>query len=64
MKEIATLLARSTITAVEKTKLTKEEGEIKGKLETQQNTIDTETKNLVTYDQTIATLATTIKTFK
>jgi hypothetical protein len=35
MKEIVTLMARPTITAGEKTKLTKEEDEIKSKLEVQ-----------------------------
>jgi hypothetical protein len=35
MKEIATLMARPTITAAEKAKLVKEEDEHKGKLETQ-----------------------------
>merc|ERR1719331_1207267 len=64
MKEITTLLARTTITSGEKTKLQKEEEEIKVKLETQQNTIDTETKNLVTYETSLTTLSTTIKTFK
>jgi len=64
MKEIATLMTRPTITAGEKAKLTKEEEEIKGKLENQQNTVDTETKNLVTYETSIATLATTIKQYK
>lgn len=44
MKEIATLLARPTITANEKTKLTKEEEEIKAKIEAQQNVVDIETK--------------------
>jgi hypothetical protein len=34
LKEIATLMARPTITAAEKAKLLKEEEEIKGKLET------------------------------
>jgi hypothetical protein len=33
MKEIVTLLSRPTITPAEKTKLTKEEDEIKGKIE-------------------------------
>ena len=47
MKEIATLLARPTITSGEKVKLQKEEEEIKGKLEAQQNVVDIETKNLV-----------------
>jgi len=64
MKEIATLTARPTITAAEKTKLTTEEGEIKNKVEAQQNTIDIETKNLVQYETNVATLQTTIKTFK
>jgi chromosome segregation ATPase len=64
MKEIATLLARPTITAAEKSKLQKEEEDIKGKIEAQQNIVDTETKNLVTYETSIATLATTIKQFK
>jgi hypothetical protein len=35
LKEIATLTARPTITAAEKTKLTTEEGEIKNKVEAQ-----------------------------
>jgi hypothetical protein len=61
MKEIATLMARPTITAGEKTKLTKEEDEIKSKLEAQQNVVDTETKGLVTYETNVATLASTIK---
>lgn len=47
MKEITTLLARPTITVAEKTKLTKEEEEAKGKFETQQNVIDSETKATV-----------------
>lgn len=64
MKEIATLMARPTITSAEKAKLSKEEEEIKGKLESQQNIVDLETKNLVTYEQNVATLATTIKQFK
>jgi len=64
MKEIATLMARPTIQASEKAKLTKEEDEIKGKLEAQQNIVDTETKNLVQYETNVATLASTIKTFK
>lgn len=64
MKEIATLQSRPTITAAEKAKLTKEEDEIKGKLEAQQNIVDTETKNLVTQETSVATLATTIKQFK
>lgn len=33
-------------------------------MENQQNIVDTETKNLVTYETSIATLATTIKQFK
>jgi len=64
MKEIATLMARPTITTGEKSKLSKEEEEIKGKLEAQQNVVDTETKNLVQYETNVATLATTIKQFK
>jgi chromosome segregation ATPase len=64
MKEIATLLARPTIGPAEKTKLTKEEDEIKGKLEAQQNIVDTETKALVNHETNIAQLASTIKTFK
>ena len=64
MKEIATLMARPTITAAEKAKLQKEEEEIKGKLEAQQNIVDTETKALVGYETSVATLATTIKQFK
>lgn len=64
MKEIATLMARATITAGEKAKLSKEEEEIKSKLESQQNIVDVETKNLVGYEQNVATLATTIKQFK
>jgi len=64
MKEIATLLARPTIQAGEKAKLTKENDEIKAKLETQQTVVDTETKNLVQYETNVATLATTIKQFK
>jgi chromosome segregation ATPase len=64
MKEIATLMARATITAGEKAKLSKEEEEIKSKLESQQNIVDIETKNLVGYEQNVATLATTIKQFK
>jgi predicted nucleic acid-binding Zn-ribbon protein len=64
MKEIATLMARPTITTGEKSKLSKEEEEIKGKLEAQQNIVDTETKNLVQYETNVATLATTIKQFK
>lgn len=64
LKEIATLLSRQTISAQEKTKLTTEESEAKAKSEAQQNIIDTETKNLVSYDTTMATLTTTIKTFK
>jgi len=64
MKEIATLMARATIQAAEKAKLQKEEEEIKGKLEAQQNIVDIETKNLVKYETDIATLATTIKQFK
>jgi len=64
MKEIATLVARPTITAAEKTKLTKEEDEIKNKLENQQNIIDQQTQSLVKYETSIATLATTIKQFK
>lgn len=64
MKDIATLMARPTITAPEKAKLTKEEEEIKGKLEAQQNVVDNETKNLVGHETNVATLATTIKQFK
>jgi len=64
MKEIATLLARPTVTAAEKTRLQKEEEEIKAKLESQQNTVDNETKALVSHEQSIAQLATTIKQFK
>jgi chromosome segregation ATPase len=64
MKEVATLLSRPTITPAEKTKLQKEEEEIKGKLEAQQNIVDVETKNLVKYETNIATLAGTIKQFK
>jgi len=64
MKEIATLLSRPTITTGEKVKLQKEEEEIKGKLEAQQNVVDIETKNLVNYETNVATLATTIKQFK
>merc|ERR1711990_528289 len=56
MKEIATLMARVTISAAEKTKLQKEEEEIKGKIEAQQNIVDIETKTLVTYEQNVATL--------
>jgi hypothetical protein len=44
--------------------LTTEEAEIKSKTEAQQNVIDLETKNLVTYETTLATLSTTIKTFR
>jgi hypothetical protein len=64
MKEIATLMARPTITAAEKAKLSKEEDDIKSKLEAQQNIVDNETKNLVTYETNVATLASTIKQFK
>jgi hypothetical protein len=64
MKEIATLVARPTITAAEKTKLTKEEEEMKNKLENQQNVIDTQTQALVKHETALATLATTIKQFK
>jgi chromosome segregation ATPase len=64
LKEIGTLMSRTTITAGEKTKLTNEESEIKGKMEAQQNIVDTETKNLVSYETSLTTLATTIKTFK
>jgi len=64
MKEVATLLSRPTITTGEKTKLTKEEDEIKSKLEAQQNVVDTETKSLVNHETAVATLASTIKTFK
>jgi chromosome segregation ATPase len=64
MKEIATLMARPTITAGEKAKLSKEEEDIKSKLEAQQNIVDTETKALVGYETNVATLATTIKQFK
>jgi len=64
MKEIATLLSRPTVTTGEKVKLQKEEEEIKGKLEAQQNVVDIETKNLVSYETNVATLATTIKQFK
>lgn len=63
MKEIATLIARPTISPAEKTKLQKEEDEIKGKIEAQQNTVDVETKNLVSQETSVATLATTIKQF-
>jgi hypothetical protein len=44
--------------------LVKEEEENKSKLESQQNIVDTETKNLVSYETNIATLATTIKQYK
>lgn len=64
VKEIATLISRTTITNVEKTKLTSEETEIKEKLETQSNVIQTQTKNLSTYETTLTTLTTTITTFK
>jgi chromosome segregation ATPase len=64
MKEIATLMSRPTVTAAEKAKLQKEEDEIKGKLEAQQNVVDGETKSLVTHETNVATLATTIKQFK
>jgi chromosome segregation ATPase len=63
-KEIATLLSRTTITAGEKEKLTAEEGQIKVKLETQSNVVDTETKNLVNYETTFATLTKTTDKFK
>lgn len=63
MKEIATLLARPTIETAEKGKLTKEEDENKGKLESQQNTVDAETKALVNHETNVATLATTIKQY-
>jgi len=64
MKEIATLLTRATITAEEKSKLTKEETENKAKIEAQKNIVNQETKNMVGYDSTIITLSTTIKSFK
>jgi hypothetical protein len=64
MKEIATLMARPTITTGEKAKLAKEEEELKSKLEAQQNVVDIETKNLVGYETNVATLATTIKQYK
>jgi chromosome segregation ATPase len=64
IKEIATLLSRTTITSVEKTKLTAEETEIKEKLETQSNVIVTQTKNLSTYESNLTTLTSTITTFK
>jgi len=63
MKEISTLMARPTIAPAEKSKLQKEEDEIKGKIEAQQNTVDVETKNLVSQETSIATLTTTIKQF-
>jgi hypothetical protein len=44
--------------------LSKEEDENKSKLESQQNIVDTETKNLVSYETNVATLATTIKQYK
>jgi len=64
MKEIVTLLSRPTITPAEKTKLTKEEDEIKGKIEAQQNIVDSETKALVNHETNIATINSTIKQFK
>jgi len=64
MKEIATLLSRPTITSGEKTKLTKEEDDLKAKLEAQQNIVDIETKRLVEQETSVATLATTIKQYK
>lgn len=63
-KEIATLLSRPTIAPAEKTKLTKEEDEIKGKLEAQQNIVDVETKALVTGETSVATLTQTTKQFE
>merc|ERR1711981_436496 len=64
IKEIATLITRTTITVQEKTRLTKEETEIKEKLEVQNNIISTETKNTATYESQITTMTTTITTFR
>lgn len=61
MKEISTLMSRPTITSAEKTKLTTEESEIKSKMEAQENTITSETKNLVGFETSLTTLSTTIK---
>lgn len=64
IKEIATLITRTTITVQEKTRLTKEETEIKEKLEVQNNIISTETKNVSTYESQVSTMTTTITTFR
>lgn len=64
VKEIATLLSRTTILAGEKTRLTAEEVEIKEKLETQSNVVISQTKFLTTYETSITTLTSTITTFK
>lgn len=64
IKEIATLITRTSITTVEKTKLTKEETEIKEKLEVQNNVVTSETKNLATYESNVQTLTTTVTTYR
>lgn len=64
IKEIATLITRISITTQEKIKLTKEETDIKEKLEVQNNIINTETRNMATYETTITTLTTTVTTYK
>jgi len=64
IKEIATLITRTTITVQEKTRLTKEETEIKEKLEVQSNIITSEGKSVATYESNITTLTTTITTYR
>jgi hypothetical protein len=64
LKELATLLSRSTITAAEKTKLSKEEAEVKEKFEVQTNVLATESKALATLEGSVTTLTTTITSFK
>jgi hypothetical protein len=64
LKELATLLSRSTISAAEKAKLSKEEAEVKEKFEVQTNVLATESKALSTLEGSLTTLTTTITSFK
>jgi len=64
VKEVGTLMSRTTISAGEKTKLGKEEAELKEKIEVQKNAVAHSTKAVTDQQVQIDTLFVTIKAYK
>ena len=63
-KEVGTLMSRTTISPAEKTKLGKEEAELKEKIEVQKNAVTHSTKAVTDVQLQIDTLFVTIKAYK